>query len=123
MVLVFRGESIESGLWRGMLDFIDAIIDGFIDLVFTPLVTESLYRRGFITALILGFFIGKISRAILYARALILQFFGPSTSPATKSGPSSYDRMRGCSSGFIRLIFISIFLIILIVAIFFSFSR
>ncbi len=106
-----------------MLDFIDAVIDGFIDLVFTPLVTESMYRRGFITALFLGYLAGWLGRKILYARALILQFFGPSTSPATKAGPSSYDRMRGCSSGFIRLTFISIFLLILIIAIFFSFSR
>ncbi len=106
-----------------MLDFIDAIIDGFIDLVLTPLITESLYRRGFITALILGFVIGRLARAILYARALILQFFSPSTSPATRPGPSSYDRLRGCGSGFVRLTFISIVLIVVVVALFFSFSR
>jgi len=106
-----------------MVDLIDAVIDGFIDLIFTPLVTESMYRRGFITALFLGYLAGWLGRKILYARALILQFFGPSSSPATKPGPSSYDRARGCGAGFVRLTFVSIILLVIIVAISFSFTR
>ena len=96
-----------------ILDVIDAIVDALADSILRPFITDGMYRRGFLTALVVGFLLGKLLSFISYARALILAFFQPTASPATRPGPSGYNRATGCGSGVLRLVVVAIVLIII----------
>lgn len=85
--------------------------------IFSPLVTDAMYRRGFLTALVFGYILGKVGSFILYARAQILAFFQPTALPATRPGPSGSDRAKGCGTGVVKLAFATIVLIILLGAV------
>ena len=98
---------------ESILDVIDAIVDGLADSILRPFVTDGMYRRGFLTALGVGFVLEKVISWIVSARALILAFFQPSALPATRPGPSGADRARGCGHGIVRLIVLSIVVIII----------
>ena len=100
-----------------ILDIIDAIVDGLVAHILQPFVTDGMYRRGFLTALLVGFVLNKLISAILSARALILGFFLPSPLPATRPGPSGADKAKGCGSGVLRLIFVAIVLLVIAVII------
>ncbi len=95
-----------------ILEFIDAIVDGLANSILKPFVTDGMYRRGFLTALGVGFVLNWLITRILAARALILAFFQPTASPATRPGPSGYNRATGCAYGLFKLFVLAIVLII-----------
>jgi hypothetical protein len=97
-----------------ILDIIDSVFDGLIEHTLKLLVTDSMYQRGFVTALVLGYLLGKLYSVIMRAYGQILAFFQPSALPATRPGPSGADRAKGCSSGFLKLVAVSIGLIIFV---------
>ena len=82
-----------------ILDIVSTLVDLFFDLTCAPLLSDAMYRRGFFTALIGGFIIGKLGSKLLYYRSLVQAYFQPSALPASRPGPSGADRTRGCISG------------------------
>lgn len=100
-----------------ILDIIDQLVDFTMDSLCIPLYSDGMYRRGFLTALILGFIIGKATSFILYARAQILAFFQPSSLPASRPGPSGSDKARGCGLGFVKLVAAAIVALLIIITV------
>ncbi len=99
-----------------ILDTIRRLMEGLGDLLLSPLVTDSLYRRGFLagvfTTVAIGWLGARLLAMIQSARAAIAAFFQPSPLPATRPGPSGYDRARGCSTGVLLLAGLLICLIV-----------
>ena len=106
-----------------ILDIIDRIMDCLSDLLLRPLLTDPMYRRGFASAIVVGFTLNKLLSRFFAARALIMAFFQPSAMPASRPGPSGADRARGCGYGIVRLIILGGFLLLVFVAVAIAFSR
>ena len=95
-------------LWGGMGELIDYFADIVIDMLCIPMVSEPMYRRGFLVALAFTFLIGKGTRVFLFARGRILTFFS-TIQPSLKPSPSGYERMNGCTTGVITIVALAVF--------------
>jgi hypothetical protein len=88
----------------------ERLVNFILDSVCIPFFNNTVYREGFIFGLGAAFVIGFVTRYVLFARGLILAFFRPSQLPATRPGPSPFDRLVGCFFGFVRFV---IFILVL----------
>lgn len=88
-----------------ILDIISRLVDYAFDFACIPLISDTMFRRGFIVALITGLVVGKVSSWLIYWRGLIRAFFQPSAIPVPSSrpGPSGLERARGCLTGMLLL--------------------
>jgi len=109
-----------------ILDGMQHLLERFFDTWLSPIWTDGTYRLGFLRGVFItvtvGFLGGWIIEKIQSARAKIAAFFQPSALPATRPGPSGYDRASGCGRGTLTLFFVFIcilmFIVTLIVALF-----
>lgn len=99
------------------LDIIDRICEWLRTSVLSPQFTDAMFCRGYfwgiITAVIFAV-IMIVRNFVLMWLAKIRAFFQPSALPATRPGPSGYDRARGCGEGLLALAGLAIFLLILL---------
>ncbi len=100
---------------------IDRIGDWLRTSVLSPQFADAMFCRGYGWGLSTAFAFA----AILWVRSLVLlclakirAFFQPSALPATRPGPSGYQRARGCGEGVLALAgIVTLLLILLAVAI------
>jgi hypothetical protein len=85
-----------------MGELVDYFANIVIDFLCIPMVSEPMYRRGFLVALVFTFLIGKGTRMFLFARGQIVTFFS-TIQPSLKPSPSGYERMNGCTAGMITI--------------------
>lgn len=101
-----------------ILDAIHQILEGAYDKWLLPVFTDSTYRVGFLRGVFLtvvvGIVGGKLRACILSAWARIMGFFQPTPLPATRPGPSGYNRATGCGQGALTLFLVVIGLIALV---------
>jgi len=87
--------------------------------ILAPIITDATYRRGYfagiMTVVVFGVFVW-LRIQLLMALAKIRAFFLPSALPATRPGPSGYDRALGCRDGFLRVGCIILAIILILAA-------
>lgn len=103
------------------LDIIRHIREWIGTDILAPIVTDATYRRGYLAGIMTAIlFAGAVWLRIqlLMALAKIRAFFLPSALPATRPGPSGYDRALGCRDGFLWIgcIIIAIIVILAVLA-------
>jgi hypothetical protein len=89
-------------------------LERLADFVCPSCLTDLMFWRGVFMTIVVGWLAGHVLSFIGRAWALIQQFFAPSKSPATQSGPSGADRMMGCGEGVTALILAALIAIVLI---------
>ncbi len=85
-----------------MGELIDYFTDIALELLCIPLVSEPMFRRGFLVAMFVAFVIGRGARMFLHARGQIIAFYS-TIQPSLKPSPSGYERMNGCMGGVITI--------------------
>jgi hypothetical protein len=100
-----------------ILDIVDQFVDFARSFVCVPLFSDSMYQRGFLTALFVGFFGWKAIAFISDALARISAFFQPSQLPATRPGPSGAAKAAGCGVGIVKLVMAAIILLVVLAAV------
>lgn len=58
-----------------MMDVIDSLFDLIFDLLCLPFFNSSIFRRGFISASVIGLTVGFIARQFLTSRSQISSYF------------------------------------------------
>lgn len=89
---------------------------GFLDAVlFVPWASNSSFRQGFITGLIVALVLAAIGRTLLRWRAAISRFFRATREPATNDGPIPVNMFGGCVGASFGLGLTTVFVVVLII--------
>jgi len=98
-------------------DIIDRICEWLRAFNLSPQFADAMFCRGYVwgisTALAFAIILW-FRNFVLMCLAKIRAFFQPSALPATRPGPSGYDRARGCGEGLLALAGIVIVLLVLL---------
>lgn len=101
---------------RGLLLEAAASGNKLITAFFYELATDPGFREGFLTALVLGLFVGTASRYILFWRRQIQAFFSPPTIVLSSRGPTPAQSYASCIAAAAKIGLVTVFILVLLIA-------